>query len=444
MKNRVRIAPSPTGFMHLGTARATLFNYLFIKNIGGEFILRIDDTDKERCQPEYEASIIKGLKWLGLNYDDIYYQSKNKDKYSQAIVTLLENNSAYWSQEENPKPGQSPEVIRFRNPGGEIVFEDLIHGSIKFKIDDLGDFIIAKNLEQPLYHLASIVDDIDSEITHIIRGDDHIANTPRQILLWQALTDKSTPQWAHIPMILAPDKSKLSKRHGAVSLLAYKEEGYLPEAMINFLALLGWTPQAKTPNNKPTDKEIFGLEELIKRFHLSGISKNGAIFNIDKLNWINQIYLKKQSTKEMIQEIPKYWPETEKLSLQTREKFWNLVVERIHTLHQLAHPDIQAEWNFILNRPKPDPELIKNPLHLKPLADRLSEIPANNFTAENIKEKIWNYATEEGRGEVLWPMRTALTGLKKSTDPFSAAELLGSTETLHRLKIAEESFKNNE
>jgi len=271
MSVRVRIAPSPTGQMHVGTARTALFNWLFAKKSGGIFILRIEDTDKERSEKKYEENIIEGLEWLGLDYQEFYRQSERVEIYKKYIKGLLESGSAFYchhtkeelaserksqaERKEAPrhKCDKSQEtgdkeqaIIRFNNLGGKIKFSDLIRGEIEFDAELLGDFSIAKDENTPLYNLAAALDDSDMKISHVIRGEDHISNTPKQILVLQAL-GLEPPQYAHLPMILGTDKSKLSKRHGATAITEYKEMGYLPDAMFNFLAFIGWSPSSAPP-----------------------------------------------------------------------------------------------------------------------------------------------------------------------------------------------------
>lgn len=274
------MAPSPTGNFHVGGARTALYNFLFARKNNGKFILRIDDTDQERSTKEFDKNILDGLSWLGLPYDELYRQSEREDLYKSYLKKMLNNNSVYISKEE-PKEGEHAEVIRFKNPNKKIVFDDLIRGQIEFDTTDLGDFVVAKSVEEPLYHIASVVDDLEMGITHVIRGEDGISNTPRQILIQEAI-GATRPLYAHLPLILAADRSKLSKRkHGeSVSLDYYRQKGYLPQAIINYLALLGWNPG--------TEQEIFTLDELIKVFDFSKVHKGGAMFDEKKLAWVNR------------------------------------------------------------------------------------------------------------------------------------------------------------
>ena len=269
------MAPSPTGNFHVGSVRTALFNFLFARKNTGKFILRIEDTDKQRSKKEFEDDILKSLKWLGLKYDECYRQSERGEVYKSYIKKMLENGTAFESEEEEKK------VIRFKNPNKKVKFNDLVRGEIEFDTTELKDFVIAKSVDEPLYHLAVVIDDFESGITHVIRGEDHISNTPRQILIQEAI-GATRPIYAHLPLILAPDRSKLSKRkHGeSVSLDYYRNKGYSPEAIINYLALLGWNPG--------TEQEIFTLDELIKVFDLSRVHKGGAIFDEKKLAWVNR------------------------------------------------------------------------------------------------------------------------------------------------------------
>lgn len=397
MKPKVitRFAPSPTGHLHIGGARTALFNFLFARGAQGKFILRIEDTDRGRSTKEFEQSILDGLAWLGLSHDEFYRQSERGEIYAKHLQTLLEQNKAYWSEEKR-EGGETSKVIRFRNPGGVVTFTDLVRGEIKTEVNDLGDIVIAKTLTEPLYHFTVVVDDWLSEITHVVRGDDHIANTPRQILIQEAL-GAPRPIYCHLPLILAPDRSKLSKRHGAVALTDYRERGYVPGAVINFLALLGWHPE--------TDQEVFDLEALAQAFRLERIQKGGAVFDQNKLDWFNRQYLQMLSPTEQ-----------------------KIYLERA----------LQAagEFNYFAAQPIYPKELLKNQNHLAKLQELITAAPADNFTAANVKAAVWDYATEAGRGEVLWPMRVALSGRERSPDPFILAEILGQAETLKRLSHA--------
>ena len=424
-----RFAPSPTGSLHIGGARTALFNYLFTKQNNGKFILRIDDTDRERSKAEYEEEIINGLKWLGLDWDEFFRQSDRQDIYKRYIKKLLEEDKVYISENEE---GESKSVIRFRNPNKKISFDDLIRGKIEFDTTDLGDFVIAKNEETPLYHFSSVIDDFELKISHVIRGEDHISNTPRQILIEEAI-GAPRPQYAHLPLILAPDHSKLSKRHGDVSLGDYQKKGYLAEGVVNFLALLGWNPG--------TEKEIFNKEDLIKEFSLKRIQKGGAVFNIDRLDWLNKQYIKKIPIKELAKRLLEYLPKEP----ANWEKIVALESERISKLS-----DIKEGIGYFFEEPSfPAPLLVwkdsdkdKTKIHLEQFIKILCDIPEKEFTKDNIKNAVWDYVEKQGRGNTLWPLRVALTGLERSPEPLIVADILGKDKTINRLKKAVEIIKN--
>ena len=426
-----RMPPSPTGLFHIGSARTALFNYLYAKQNGGKFILRIEDTDKERSKKEFEDNITESLKWLKMPYEEFYRQSERTEIYKKHLKKLINQKIAYVSQEEPKKEGDRGEVIRFKNPNKKIKFNDLVLGEIEFDTTDLQDFVIAKDLDTPLYHFAVVVDDIEMAVTHIIRGQDHISNTPRQILILEAL-GAARPQYAHIPLILSPDKSKLSKRHGALSVLEYKEMSYLPEAILNFLALIGWNPG----NNQ----EIFTLEELLKEFSFKKIQKSGGIFNIKKLDWINKEHIKLLSPEEIEKNILKWLPEN-----MRNPKLVFIILERISKWGDIKDMVARGELDFFFKQPKYAKEklIYKNisperiAKNLKLAIRNLENLPKEKFTKENINVILVKTADSVGsRGEVLHPIRYALSGMDTSPDPFVIAEILGKDETIYRLKKA--------
>jgi glutamyl-tRNA synthetase len=431
----VRFAPSPTGFLHLGSARTALFNYIFTKQNNGKFILRMEDTDKERSESKYEKDILDGLSWLGIKYDgEVKKQSERTDIYRKYLQKMLGNGSAYEAEDNKNGTGK---IIRFKNPNTKIKFNDLIRGEIEFDTTELKDFVIAKDINTPLYHLAVVVDDLEMSITHIIRGDDGISNTPRQILI-QGAIGAVKPIYAHIPLILASDKSKLSKRHGAVSVNEYKNMGYLPQAMVNFLALIGWHPK--------DDKEIFTIDELTKEFNIGKVQKGGAIFNQEKLNWINKEYIKKLDEDKKEQLIFQHLPEEIKTLAKNKNDVFKrivpIIIERINKFSDIKDMSDRGELKYFFQAPEYDKEKItwkdSNEDDTKVYINKVKKIlQKNNFTdAESVKEIIWDYAEEKGRGNVLWPIRYALSGLKKSPDPFTLVSLLGKDESISRLEKA--------
>lgn len=420
-----RIAPSPTGLFHIGTARTALFNYLYARKHGGKFILRIEDTDKERSKKEYEDDILNGLKWLGLEWDEFYRQSERGDVYKKYLQKLLDEDKVYLDGN----------AIRFRNPNKKVSFDDAIRGKIEFDTSDVGDFVIAKDMDTPLYHFAVVVDDNEMGVTHIIRGEDHISNTPRHILLYEALGFE-LPQYAHLPLILAPDKSKLSKRYGAVSVTEYKEQGYLSEAIVNFIAFIGWNPG--------DEREVMSLSDLVENFSLERVQKNGAVFNSVRLDWYNKEYIRKMDSAALADILMQYLPESYKGVAESRGDYWGKIVElEKERITKLS--DIKEGIGYFFETPQYEKNLLlwkkaeglsESKEHLEKIISLLEPADKQDFTSHNIKEAIWNYAEKKGRGNVLWPMRVSLTGLEKSPDPFIVAGILGKEETLKRINNA--------
>ncbi|MEK7135247.1 MAG: glutamate--tRNA ligase family protein [Patescibacteria group bacterium] len=394
----VRFPPSPTGNLHIGTARTLLFNYLFAKKHGGKIVFRSEDTDRERSKKEFEDNIVEGLEWLGINYDEFTRQSERGEIYKKYLQKMLDDGTAYLSQESILKDVENnnrEEVIRFKNPNKMVKFDDVVRGEIEFDTTELHDFVIAKSLEEPLYHFAVVVDDYEMGVTHILRGEDHISNTPRQILIQEAI-GASRPVYAHIPLILGQDRSKLSKRHGATAVSEYRNKGYLPEAMVNYLALLGWNPG--------TEKEIFTMEELIQEFDLGKIQKGGAIFDEKKLQWVN---------KEHIKLLP---PDKQReLLLESIKDESYMVGEPVLDVEQIAWKKSTKE---------------EARMHLEKVREMVSK---GTF---DIGEVVMKYAETVGKGNVLWPMRYALSGATASPDPITLLEILGKEKSLKRLENA--------
>ncbi len=467
---RVRFAPSPTGPFHIGNLRTALFNHFFTKKHQGTFILRIEDTDKERSKKEWEEGIIESLRWLGIEWQEgPIYQSKRTEIYQKYLEKLLAQEKIYHcfcspeeleaqrqylmsigkpprydgkcrdlpksEVEERLKKGD-PYVFRLKTPHKKVIFNDLLRGKIENDTENFGDMVVAKAIDQPLYNLACVIDDFELKITHIIRGEDHISNTPKQIVLAEAL-DIETPQYIHLPMILGADRSKLSKRHGATFVPDYKKQGYLPEAMVNFLALLGWNPG--------TEKEIFSMASLIKEFSIDHIQKSAAVFNIDKLNWINGFYIRQKSIDKLTALCAPYLLEAGLISSEwLKEKL--IVLKKIVALYQerlKKLSEIGELVEFFFKAPDYDRGL----LVWKKMTDKELEnsLDKSKKVLSKIKEKEWRKekiekelmeAAGENRGELLWPLRVALSGQKASAPPFDIAALLGKEKTLDRLKLA--------
>lgn len=423
-----RFPPSPTGFLHIGSVRTALFNHLFAAHNGGSMVLRFEDTDRERSKQEFEKDILDGLSWLEIPYTlaDNPRQSERADIYKKYLPKLVADGLAY--EAEAGKDNPDKKVIRFKNPNKPVTFADAVRGEVTFDTTELGDFVIARSIDEPLYHLAVVIDDYEMGVTHVIRGEDHISNTPRQILLLEAL-GFSRPEYAHIPLILAPDKSKLSKRHGAVSVNEYKAQGFIPEAFLNYLALLGWNPGG--------EQEVFTLEELAKAFTLDRVHKAGAVFDIEKLKWFNHEHLKKLSDAEYAARLKEF------VGKDIDPRLMPLLKERAKTLKEAAEAletefalfgELSYEPALLLQGGKISNEVAS--LHLKALAEMFEHIPDEGFTATQLKDIVWPYATTQGRGDVLWPLRVALSGREKSPDPFTIAGLLGKAPTQKRIAEA--------
>lgn len=435
-----RIAPSPTGEMHIGTVRTALFNYLFAKHHGGTYFVRIEDTDKERNRPEWTEGILKDFTWCGLIPDHVYVQSEHLPRHRELLHSLVAIGKAYVSKEPaKDDPGREVEVVRLKNPGSTITFNDLVRGEVTFDTTELGDFVIARSVDDPLYHFAVVVDDADSNVSHVIRAEEHLSNTPRQILIQEAL-GFSRPQYAHIPLILASDRSKLSKRKHGASLRNYREQGYLPEALINYLALLGWNPG--------TDEELFTLNDLIARFSLDQVQKSGAMFDEKKMRWFNHEHLHRVPDEAFSAEAEKYFSPETLANLEKSGRMSAAVTmlrERIDIYGDIKTLDESGEFQYLTHAPeyeiskllwKQDSDLSVSKKHLEKVVELLNVAPADSWTKESVRESVWNYAEGNGKGSVLWPLRYALTGRDKSPDPFEVAGILGKDETISRIKNA--------
>lgn len=508
---RTRFAPSPTGYMHVGVARTALFNYLFAKSQKGSFILRIEDTDIERSKPEYEKDIIDSLKWLGIEWSEgpdvdgrfgPYRQSEKKEAYAKYLEKLLKENLAYYcfcSEEELEAQrqyqlsiGEAPHyngkcanlsaaeikkkldegescVIRFKVSPERVEFEDLIHGHIDFDTSLIGDIVIAKDLMTPLYNFTVVVDDYEMQISHVIRGEEHISNTPKQILIQRALGIPQ-PKYAHIPIILAADKSKLSKRHGATGVLEFKKDGYLPEALVNFMAFLGWNPG--------NEREIYSMPSLVKEFSLERVQKGGAVFNIKRLDFLNGFYIRQRSIdkltelclpylidsdfitpiweqKELISGVVKGPTEVmdyqiaetgEKISYENLKKIISLYHERLKKLSEITDlidfffkDRLEYDKNLLKWKEMSDKEIRDS---LDKLEKSLSKIKEEDFVKENLENILMKEAEKIGdRGYLLWPLRVSLSGKEASAGPFEIADILRKEKTLKRIKQAKEIIK---
>ncbi|MBI3989806.1 MAG: glutamate--tRNA ligase [candidate division NC10 bacterium] len=457
---RVRFAPSPTGYLHVGGARTALYNWLFARHHGGTFILRIEDTDPERSTEESAGAIMEGLSWLGLDWDEgPYRQAERLALYRESAERLLREGKAYCcvctpeELEERRKVSLAaglppkydgrcrdqraiegrPFAIRFRMEGiGKTIIEDLVHGRVEFDDAELEDFVLLRSDGTPTYNFAVVIDDVLMEITHVIRGDDHLSNTPKQIKLYEGL-GFPLPRFAHLPMILGPDKSRLSKRHGATSVQAYRDLGYLPEAMINYLVRLGWSHG---------DQEIFSKEELVRYFTLEKVGKTPAVFDPAKLLWLNGHYIKQAEAKRLTELLFPFWEEAGvgQEELQKKETGWlegvvRMYQERAKTLRELAESS-----KVLLEVPiEMDPEATKllsseARTRLQTLRPRLEALA--EFTAEALETLARGFAAEQGAKlvEIAQPLRVVLTGRTVSPPIFVIMEFLGRERCLRRLK----------
>ena len=455
---RTRFAPSPTGFLHIGGARTALFSWAYARHHNGKFILRIEDTDLERSTPEAVQAILDGLQWLGLDYDEgPYYQTQRMDRYKQIIRQLLQEGKAYhcyctpeeldamreaqrargekprydgrWRDSKETPPAGIPPVVRFRNPlDGEVAWNDLVKGRIAIANAELDDLIIARADGVPTYNFCVVVDDRDMGITHVIRGDDHVNNTPRQINILEAL-NAPVPQYAHLSMILGDDGQKLSKRHGAVSVMQYPEEGYLPEAVVNYLGRLGWSHG---------DEEIFSIEQFCEWFDLDHITPSAAQFNTEKLRWLNQHYLK-IADNERLAELTMPFLEDMGIPPPPTDVFANVIVilkDRVHTLKELA-----ASAEYFFRRVVPVEELGKQ--HLT--SEVLPALTTLHGKFERIKETDWDVGTisiaikevldqyQLKLPKVAMALRTMVAGRAQTPDINVVLQLIGRDEVLARM-----------
>ena len=438
-----RFAPSPTGLPHLGTAMYAILNYLYARQNNGQVLMRSEDTDPVRSKPEHEKSIIEGLAWIGIKADDFYRQTDRLDIYKKYIAKMIADGTAYISPDTNEK-GETRDVVRFKNPNKVVTFHDSSRGDISVDTTELKDFIIARDINSPLYHLTVVVDDHETGITHVIRGEDGLANTPRQILIQEAI-GAQRPVYAHYPFIVLPNRTKMGKRNGAKSLQEYMALGYLPEAIVNFIILMAWHPQ--------DDRELFTMIDLLKEFQLERIGKSGAILDEKKLDWLNKEYMKLLLEETVREEILKRLKNNTALAgnpLLDNEDFlkkitpiifghiskWSDVDEMVEAgqlLYFFNTP--QYDSSLLLWKGKLAPEDTKK--HLEWVKNTLTSADMDVFsTPENVKSVIFDYATQKGRGNVLWPLRVALSGAEKSPDPFTLICALGKTESLERIDHA--------
>lgn len=459
-----RFAPSPTGELHIGGARTALFNYLFAKSLGGKFLLRIEDTDQERFVEGATERIVESLNWLGIcpdNSDKLVVQSQRLSVYKKAALKLVEEDKAYICtcskerlaevRQKQIDAGKAPMydgycrdkkydatslkeggyTIRMKMPReGQVVVEDLIRGKVTFDLSLFDDQVLIKSDGYPTYHLASVVDDNEMEVTHVLRAEEWLPSTPKHLVLYQMLGYES-PKFAHLSMILAPDKTKLSKRHGAVSVLEFQKDGYLAEAIVNFIALLGWNPK--------NEQEIFSLKELEENFKISNVNKSAAVFNIDKLNFLNEHYLReylannRNCIKTILCGFGLEEPTEAELDLLGRGGFKTVgeAVEYILKLRQ--DPNYSSD---ILIFKKSDKDKTRSGLSL--VFTSLESTSESDWQIDKLQQKLTEVAQKDNlaNGDVFWPTRVALSGEEKSPSPTELLMALGKTESLKRIKKA--------
>ncbi len=425
---RLRFAPSPTGYLHVGGARTALFNWLYARHHGGVFILRIEDTDVERSQAEMVTGILDGLRWLGIDWDEgpeiggphaPYYQSQRLERYRAAAQQLLDSGQAF----------EDGGALRFKVPPGKTSFVDSVHGPIEFDNEHIESFVILRSDTHPTYHLSVVVDDIDMAITHVVRGDDHISNTPKQVLLYNAF-GTTPPTFAHVPLIVGADKQRLSKRHGATSVMEYEKQGYLPEAMFNFLALLGW--------GTGSNDELFTRDELVQRFNLEGISGGNAVFNTEKLDWFNHQHLLRLTDDELLARLPEEVTGPARRSLGEGGASRVLALLRPRCKKLTDFPDQLAP--FFVDPSSYDPDGVKKhlsgpemPGHLQALRDAYATV--SPFDEATLEQTLRSLADTRGlkAGALIHGTRLAMTGRMVSPGLFEMLVLLGREAVLRRL-----------
>jgi glutamyl-tRNA synthetase len=470
---RVRFAPSPTGYLHVGGARTALFNWLYARRHGGTFVLRIEDTDVQRSSADMVTGILDGMRWLGLDWDEgpdvggsrgPYFQSERLDRYREAATRLVRDGHAYYcycsaerlrlEREKAEQEGAAwqydrtclaltpdrvaaleaagaPRAIRFKVPATRTAFVDAVHGPIQFDSASIEDFVLLRSDGYPTYHLSVVVDDAEMEISHVIRGDDHISNTPKHVLLFGAL-GAPTPVFAHVPLILGADKKRLSKRHGATSVAEYRRQGYLPVAMVNFLALLGWSPG--------DDRELMSMGELVDSFSLEGISGGNAVFNTDKLDWMNGQYIARMGTERLAEVVAPFFQEAGLHVPISDPWFYRLLdllrprAKKLTDFAELARP-------FVSDTVEYEAEAIEKHLGSAGLGSHVEALAAilattDPFDESHVEAAVRGTAAERGikAGILIHATRVAVTGRTASPGLFEVLVLLGRKRTILRLE----------
>ncbi|HDM37641.1 MAG TPA: glutamate--tRNA ligase [Candidatus Omnitrophica bacterium] len=424
MSVRVRFAPSPTGYLHLGSARTALFNWLYARHRGGDFILRIEDTDRQRSKKEYLDEILEDLRWMGIDWDEgPFFQSERLDLYREAAARILKKGLAY---------KQDNAIIYKVNKGKIIKINDLIHGQIQFNTDEIKDQVLIKSDGYPAYNFACVVDDAEFGITHIIRGDDHISNTPKQIMFYDALGLKP-PEFAHMPLMMAKDGTKLSKRHGGVAVFEYRNQGFLPEALTNYLLLLGWSPK--------DGRELITLTETIKEFDIKDINKMQVRFDIDKLRWINSEYIKRKSNEELFELLKERLLKEGYLKENIEKDYVLKIIGLYRTRFKTFDEFLSLTTCFFKDDYPQDEKAYRKYLKdaevkglLKEYARRLKAL--EGFGAKDIEETCRKLCEEKRikAAKLIHPTRVAISGLSVGASLFDMMEVLGKEKVISRLE----------
>jgi glutamyl-tRNA synthetase len=474
---RVRFAPSPTGYLHVGGARTALFNWLFARRNGGIFVLRIEDTDVERSSAEMVEGILDGMRWLGLDWDEgphiggeygPYFQSARLDRHREMARRLVADGHAYYcyctpdeikaKRDAAEQSGgawkydrtcvgltadeiamrereKRPRAIRVKSPERPVRFDDLVHGPIQFDGANIEDFVILRSDGHPTYHLSVVSDDVEMKITHVVRGDDHISNTPKQVILYEAL-GAPVPQFAHVPLILGADKKRLSKRHGATSVMEYARHGYMPEAMVNFLALLGWSPGSG-------DQEVFAREQLVETFDLGGISGGNAVFNTEKLDWFNQQHLWRLPPDELARRVRAsfgaagLWRDE---YAGDKHAWFDAVLQLLKLRAKKIEQFVELGRFFFVDEIEYDPAAVAKHLRVDGMRDHLAAIDAAfgqlaDFDVQSTEQALRAVADRRRTkaASLIHALRVALTGRSASPGLFEVAALLGRQVTHTRI-----------
>ncbi len=426
---KVRFAPSPTGFLHIGSARTALFNWLFARHEKGTFVFRVEDTDRERSKDEFLEEIISSLEWMGMNWDEgPFYQTKRLDVYREYSKRLLKEGKAY--EAEGTLGGEKAVILAM--PKTTMTVDDIVHGPVSFDMNLQKDLVLMKSDGFPAYNFACVIDDYDMKITHVIRGDDHISNTPKQLAVYQALGIEP-PKFAHIPLILGTDRSRMSKRHGATSISDYKEMGFLPDPLVNYISLLGWAPTG--------DREVMPIEEIIKEFSLERVGKTGAVFDINKLIWMNGEYMRARKTEDLVKLVEPRLKEKGVIGEGHDKARLSEVVELFHPRAKTIAELADSAAPFFTDAVNYDEAAVASVLAKEGVKARMETVIAKfsslkAFGAKDLEACVRDLASGSGvkAAEFIHPIRVAVTGHKVGAGLFETLELIGREKVLARLK----------